>query len=1290
MCRTLGRVLVVWTLFALILPGLIPVVMLAPTSEVMTVETIGNAQLSISSHIMTSREVEGFNSSIGVRQDGTNYNILIDGHGTGLAPPSSEELVGMVGNTSVTDSVTLVGLSATSSYDISTQPYFPIVGDQGSQGSCAAWALTYYAYGYEEAKDNGWTDATTGNVAHLMSPAWTYNMVDGGSGAGTFMDTNAAIITSWGVATLATDPYVVSDVSSWGSQAAFLEAPLHRALSYSTLTYDSTTTISSIRSLIAANTPVTFAMDAGQFVSGLNDNNLIVASEYTTGSMNHAQCIVGYDDSKTQAGSSDVGAFKVVNSWGTGFGDKGYYWISYDTIKKIGASGLLYATYITDRASYQPSLLASWQFSTAPTRDSAIAVGIGVVGSTTKVTPFFTTNDASATVKFPTYMALDISSLSTTSASGTNSFYLTIGKTNTAGVISSFKVQQYLNGYASAATSVSGQSPNVPLANPCSVTVSMTGSSGTTTAPSSPTAVSASSGSSSITIGWSVPTNTGGSAITGYRIYRSTTSTKETLFTSTSSTVRSYTDANVASGTTYYYQLAAINSVGTSGLSAEVSGKIISTAPSMPSGLTATAGTSYISLSWTYGGKNMTGFKVFRGTVSGGEIQLAMVSSSVLTYKDSSATAGVKYYYYVKSYNSLSDSTPSAEVSAIILTVSGAPTALTATASGSYVSLSWTAPSSNGGSAITSYSIYRGTAAGSESTSPVGTSTTLAYTDSTIVVGTTYYYVVKATNSIGTSLASNEASYKVGSLPSPPTNLLASQSLGKVTISWAAPSSSGSSAITGYLVYRGISTVLTDQVQIASVTSTSYQDTTVTIGTTYYYTVKAVNSVGSSASSASLSVLALGLPDIPGNLIVTGSSNSLGLSWTAPSNNGGSAITSYSIYRGTAAGSESTSPVGTSTTLAYNDSTIVVGTTYYYVVKATNSIGTSLASNEASNKIGSVPSAPNDLIANQALCNITVSWTAPSSSGSSPVTGYTVYRGTSSALTDQVPIASVAATSSTDTSVTSGTTYYYTVRAVNSVGSSSSSALLSVLAWGPPDMPGSLIATASDTTVALSWTAPTSNGGSAINGYNVYRSTASGSETLLVSLGVVSAYNDSGLTNGNAYYYRITAVNLMGESIQCPERSAIPIAVVGVPGAFTLNAIASDSYVSLSWTIPEAGVSSMIRFEVLRNDTLVENVIASLNSTSNIFVDKTVISGKDYTYRIIAYNSEGSTSSPSASVQTFGLSNLHLLDDTGGSIVPVNKNNDRSQYPIWAIMFLAIIGGVICSVYLLRSRRGRS
>ncbi len=111
-----------------------------------------------------------------------------------------------------------------------------------------------------------------------------------------------------------------------------------------------------------------------------------------------------------------------------------------------------------------------------------------------------------------------------------------------------------------------------------------------------------------------------------------------------------------------------------------------------------------------------------------------------------------------KSFEFTPDSTAAQTPPQVNSTVPGAPTSLSATPSSGSVTLSWTAPTSNGGSAITGYAIYRGTSSGAETLLTTVPSTTQSYADTTVIAGTTYYYEVVAVNSIGTSALSSEVS----------------------------------------------------------------------------------------------------------------------------------------------------------------------------------------------------------------------------------------------------------------------------------------------------------------------------------------------------------------------------------------------------------------------------------------------------------------------------------------------------------------------------------------------------
>jgi len=130
-------------------------------------------------------------------------------------------------------------------------------------------------------------------------------------------------------------------------------------------------------------------------------------------------------------------------------------------------------------------------------------------------------------------------------------------------------------------------------------------------------------------------------------------------------------------------------------------------------------------------------------------------------------------------------------------------------------------------------------------------------------------------------------------------------------------------------------------------------------------------------------------------------------------------------------------------------------------------------------------------------------------------------------------------------------------------------ALPAALAATPPTRPLALQSSAGDAAVTLSWLAPSNDGGAAITGYKVYRGTIAGGGTLLVTLGDVRTYFDSGLINGRTYYYQVSAMNALGEGARSNEVSATPPQVVGITwirqfGAVTAandyaNALAVDA-----------------------------------------------------------------------------------------------------------------------------------
>src|SRR5207245_1533224 len=164
-----------------------------------------------------------------------------------------------------------------------------------------------------------------------------------------------------------------------------------------------------------------------------------------------------------------------------------------------------------------------------------------------------------------------------------------------------------------------------------------------------------------------------------------------------------------------------------------------------------------------------------------------------------------------------------------------------------------------------------------------------------------------------------------------------------------------------------------------------------------------------------------------------------------------------------------------------------------------------------------------------------------------------------------------AATAYSDTGLTHTTTYTYRVSAINSVGTSSTSstAPATTLAVAPSTPTGLTATTVSASQVNLSWTAPSDNGGSAITGYKIERSTDGGTtwSTIVPNSGSAStAYSDTGLAHGVTYAYKVSAVNSVGTSSPPNTASATTLAVApSTPTGLTATTV-SSSQVSLTWT----------------------------------------------------------------------------------------------------------------------------
>ncbi|WP_425806420.1 cell wall-binding repeat-containing protein [Desulfitobacterium sp. Sab5] len=430
----------------------------------------------------------------------------------------------------------------------------------------------------------------------------------------------------------------------------------------------------------------------------------------------------------------------------------------------------------------------------------------------------------------------------------------------------------------------------------------------------------------------------------------------------------------------------------------------------------------------------------------------------------------------------------------------------------------------NSVSNATAYNVYRATSY-SGTYSNVASVSTPYYSDAYLSPGTTYYYKVQALNSTGsggysdiiysTTLSSNETSLI-------PTNLVAtSLSSSQVYLTWSIVSNA-----TSYNIYRATSYSGT-YTNIGTVNTSNYTDTYLPSGVTYYYKVQAVNSTGTSAYSDIVSVTTLSSNSalsIPANVTATTlNTNQINLTWDTVSN-----ATYYNIYRSTSyAGTYSI--IGSVYTPYYSDNSLTTGITYYYKIQAMNTTGSSAFSSivNATTLLDSATlSPPSNPVATGLSSNeIYLTWNAVSTA-----TYYNVYRSTSSLGTYEL-VASVSTPYYPDNNLSSGTTYFYKVQAVNSVGKSDySNIAYATTMYGRSSLatPSNVLATMLSTSqIYLTWDSVSN-----ATYYNVLRSTSSSGTYTIVASVSNPYYADNSLSSGTTYYYKIQACNSVTTSSQ--------------------------------------------------------------------------------------------------------------------------------------------------------------
>ncbi len=377
-----------------------------------------------------------------------------------------------------------------------------------------------------------------------------------------------------------------------------------------------------------------------------------------------------------------------------------------------------------------------------------------------------------------------------------------------------------------------------------------------TTPPTAPSGLTATAGgSSTINLSWSASTDSGGSGVATYRVFRNGSTTALASVTGTS-----YADAGLTPATRFSYVVRAVDVAGnvsgdSNTAAATTTAAPDTTPPAVPVVLSATAtGSASIALSWLAssdsGGSGLAGYRIFR---NGGTTAVATVASNATAYSDTGLAPDTLYSYVLRAFDGAGNESASSNAVSARTAVSPdttpptAPSNLTATLTpqGS-VSLTWTASTDTGGSGLTQYRVSRNGVA----LATVATPQT-SYVDNMTILGTAYAYTAIAIDGAGNpSLPSNTANITPldTTAPTTPNGLAATaSSTTQITLTWSASTDSGGSGLAGYRIYRNGGAT-----QIGTSTTTGFVDSGLTAGTAYTYVVRAIDNAGNlSAASAS-------------------------------------------------------------------------------------------------------------------------------------------------------------------------------------------------------------------------------------------------------------------------------------------------------------------------------------------------------------------------------------------------------------------------------------------------------
>ena len=735
-----------------------------------------------------------------------------------------------------------------------------------------------------------------------------------------------------------------------------------------------------------------------------------------------------------------------------------------------------------------------------------------------------------------------------------------------------------------------------------------------------------------IDLTWVTPTDDGGTAITGYLVSAYANGSTTAAFTKSiaGGTVNAttLTATQINSGTDYTFKVAAVNSVGNSAnssASAIVSVPRTPTAPDAPTAVKTSAVTSTsATIAWTApeynGGSAITGYNVVVTDSSNGTIKNVTVSEATSTLAVTGLIRGNDYTVTVSAVNARGTSNNGTATFSTLLEKPSAPFApLLSSDDTGVLTAEWTAPSDNGGAVISSYRvelITNGVVVAEK------TATTTSVTFSDAATSTVYSVRVFAKNA---QFESNGTTSNEASTPTPPSDaqnvVLSITGSRTATATWTAPVSEGTKPLTSYKV--DVYNVATGNLAFTKTvdnTVTTANFTGLNPGTAYFASVQTFSTLtsGNTAKSANVTTNAEAPQAVTALKLAIVNSTSITATWTAPTSNGGSAITGYNVVLTSVDGTQNFTV--TFPTLTIPNLNPV--TEYTVNVSAVNAIGSSSTVADSITTSAVVPSAPRTVESTVSGTTVNSTWIAPASNGGATVTGYIA------ALKNATNNATLATQNVTSTNASfagldRAQSYYVVVSAKNTVGTSttSNSANVRIPAIAPSVVQSANLELLGATAITATWSAPANNGGANVTGYTV--TILDGATVVGTREGTTLSTTFGNLNPVTVYTVSITATNSAGTSTAVEKN----ITTDAIEASAPTNVISSvtSNVVSATWSAPAKDGGAPVESyatALFNSDTQeIASEVQEIKSTNVTFSN--VPRGKNYVVLVVAFNSAG-------------------------------------------------------------------